>query len=141
MIPRGVRRWALLLALPLVLGCKRGPEATYEELVAAAREGNLERFAQGFTEESRGLVKGLIELTTATGNERRNPLTVLGEGNVARSEDVACPKEAPSRECRALTIQQGSRYRKLLFVKTDDGWRIDLRALEALWKDKRNQSF
>jgi hypothetical protein len=114
-------------------GCKRSPTDVYQDLVKAAQEGNVERFTQGFTEESRGVVKGLIELARAYGDTRKDPLTVIGGGTVVREE--------AGDEQAVLTIQQGARNRKLLFVKTEAGWAIDLRKLDEFWKDKRNLSF
>lgn len=131
-------RLGLVLVL-LAAGCAKGPTKTYEALTAAAREGNIERFAEGFTEESRGLVKGLIDLTSAYGSDKKNPLTLLGDGTVSREEPVACPANSAFKECAVLFVKQGSRERKVLFVKAPEGWRVDLRALEVFWKDKSNQ--
>jgi len=132
-------RRAVVLALLLASACAKGPAKTWEGLVAAAGEGNLERFSEGFTEESRGLVTGLAELTTAYGVDKKNPLTLLGEGKVLRDEPAACPANVAFKECAVVTVQQGTRERRVLFVKAGDGWKIDLRALEAFWKDKANQ--
>ena len=129
-------RVTLALALVLTAACAKGPGKTYEGLVSAAREGNVERFAEGFTEESRGLVTGLIDLASAYGADRKNPLTLLGDGKVLRDEPVACPANSAFKECAVVTVQQGSRERKVLFVKAGEGWKIDLRALEDFWKDK-----
>jgi hypothetical protein len=128
-----------LLLAALALGCARGPAKTYESMVAAAREGNVERFADGFTDESRGLVTGLIDLTTAYGVDKKNPLTLLGDGKALRDEPVTCPANSAFKECAVVSVQQGSRERKVLFVKAGEGWKIDLRALEVFWKDKANQ--
>lgn len=129
----------LILLLALAAGCAKGPGKTYEAMVAAAREGNVERFAEGFTDESRGLVKGLVDLTAAYGADKKNPLLLLGEGTVSRDEPVACPANTPYKACAVLVVQQGTRERKVLFVKAPDGWQIDLRVLETFWKDKANQ--
>lgn len=134
----------LLLSIPMVfMACSAGPGEVYEEMAAAASEGNVDRFVAHFSDESRGLVRGLIELAGAYGGDKKNPLTLIGGGRVVRDEAVACPEESRGAyaSCNALTIQQGSRYRKLLFVETDAGWVIDLRVLETFWKDKRNLSF
>jgi len=132
-------RLAGLVLLLLATGCAKGPAKTYESLVAAAREGNLDRFAEGFTEESRGLVKGLVDLTSAYGSDKKNPLTLLGDGTVSREEAAPCPANSAFKECAVLVVKQGTRERKVLFVKAPDGWQIDLRALEVFWKDKANQ--
>ena len=139
---RAPRLWMALLPL-VVLACSAGPGEVYEEMVAAAAEGNVDRFVAHFSDESRGLVRGLIELAGAYGGDKKNPLSLIGGGRVVREEPVACPEESRGAyaSCNALTIQQGSRYRKLLFVETDAGWVIDLRVLETFWKDKRNLSF
>jgi hypothetical protein len=137
--------WLFFLALivMLPLACSSGPSEVYEEMVAAAGEGNLERFTAHFSEESKGLVKGLIQLTGAYGGDKKNPLKLIGGGRVIRERPVPCPEETRGvyTSCNELTIQQGSRYRKLLFVESDAGWVIDLRVLETFWKDKRNFSF
>ncbi len=142
--PRRLSRLLVCLAAGFaMLACSSGPSEVYEEMVAAAAEGNVDRFSAHFTDESRGLVKGLIELAGAYGGDKKNPLRLIGGGRVVREQPTDCPPEAGGAysACNALTIQQGSRYRKLLFVETDAGWRIDLRVLETFWKDKRNVSF
>ncbi|MEI8255099.1 MAG: hypothetical protein WCJ30_05440, partial [Deltaproteobacteria bacterium] len=50
-----------LVVLLLAAGCAKGPTKTYDGMVAAAREGNLERFSEGFTDLHTLVYKEVLE--------------------------------------------------------------------------------
>lgn len=134
-------RWLLWALAPLLLACGQEPRDVYLGMVEAAREENVDRFLEGFVPESRGLVKGLIELTGVYSGDKKSPLSVIGRGEVVEEQDVPCHEDARYAVCRALTIRQGGSFRKLLFVQGDEGWGIDLRELDRYWEDRRNRRF
>jgi hypothetical protein len=113
----------------LLAACAPSPEQVYADMGLAATFGDRKGFLEAFTPESQQLVESQISLTEAYGLKKENPVNLLIFPTVDSVE------EAGEGEV-VLNVSRGSTQRQILFVKTDDGWRIDLKKLAKLWDPK-----
>jgi hypothetical protein len=117
-------------ALMGLLGaCTPTPEQIYANMGLAAAIGDRKGFLEAFTPESQLLVESQISLTEAYGLKRENPVNLLVFPNVEAVEEVGEGEVV-------LTVSRGATQRPILFVKTEQGWRIDLKKLAKLWDPK-----
>ena len=127
------------------MACGQSPTDTYVNMSTAAHLGDREAFLEGFTEDSRRIVKGLTSLSEAYGFKESDPYTkfvfdkvlkeeTFGEGDKAGSYTCEVP-------CAVLTVERSGKKKgsqtKLLMLKTDDGYQIDLAAQEDFWKKNK----
>jgi len=128
-VDRGARRGlvvALAVALFTVSACGEGPAEVYMAMATSAQMGDRRGFLEGFTEDSRPLVEAQISLSEAydlRGNDPVQQLVFPSVLNVETSGDEAI-----------LEVARGTVTRRILMVKTDDGWRIDTRRLAEFWE-------
>jgi hypothetical protein len=124
-------RLAVAGALCGLLGaCAPSPEEVYADMGLAAAVGDRKGFLAAFTPESQQLVASQISLTEAYGLERDNPVTLLVFPTVDSVEEVG------DGEVVLNVSGRGNKPKQILFVKTDEGWRIDLKKLAKLWHPK-----
>ncbi len=125
-----LRRLATATALAAgVAACSPSPEQVYADMGLAAAFGDRKGFLEAFTPESRQLVESQISLTEAYGLKKENPVNLLVFPSVDSVEEGAEGEVL-------LNVSRGAMRRQILFVKTDDGWRIDLKKLAKLWDPK-----
>jgi hypothetical protein len=113
----------------LLAACDKGPREVYYEMATAAEFGDAEGFLAGFTEESKQLVASQISLTEAYGLKKENPVALL----VFPSVDGVEEKDDEA----ILTVSRGTVERRIVMVKTDAGWKIDVKRLADFWEDER----
>ncbi len=139
---RGVPTLVLVVGLLAVsAGCKDEPKAAYERLVFHARMGNEPAFIEGFTEESRPLVKALLALRRTYGDlvaRDSDPYLSLVLEEVESVEIDEVPRTNADGEKiqvnrATLTVTDGKIIRKIELWETDDGWKIDALALQRFW--------
>jgi hypothetical protein len=136
-----LRPAAFFVILGFLAGCGQSPADTYVNMSTAARLGDREAFLTGFTEDSRKIVKGLASLSEAYGFHESDPYRkfvfakvvkdeTLGEGE--KTGKYTCPDS-----CAVLTVQGEGKSKgkkvKILMLKKEDGWRIDLAAQQEFW--------
>jgi len=132
----------MVAAVALMAGCDKSPTDTYIEMVTSAQMGDVDGFLDGFSKSSRKLVEAQIALSEAYGMNDLNPYRLLvfdsveeeirADAKTAVGESYVCPKD-----CAVLNVMTGRRKRKILMLKIDDAWRIDLAALEDFWKQEK----
>ena len=110
--------------------CTPSPEEVYADMGLAAALGDRKGFLEAFTPESQQLVASQISLTEAYGLERDNPVTLLVFPSVDSVEEVG------DGEVVLNVSGRGKKQKQILFIKTDEGWRIDLKKLAKLWDPK-----
>ena len=126
--------WVVMATLGIAAGCGgAGPKQVYIGMTTSAEFGDVDGFLAAFTKESKPLVESQISLTEAYGLRNDNPATLLvfpTVDEVVEEGDKAF-----------ISVSKGSAKRKILMVKTDDGWRIDVKLLAEFWdaeKKKKN---
>lgn len=122
-------RLAAVALASLTAACAPGPEQVYADMGLAAAFGDRKGFLEAFTPESQQLIESQISLTEAYGLKKENPVNLLVFPTLESVE------EAGEGEV-LLNVSRGSTQRQILFVKTDAGWRIDLKKLAKLWDPK-----
>jgi hypothetical protein len=127
-------RHSLLAAVTsalLVAACGGSPTEVYYNMATAAEFGDRTGFLEAFTPDSRQLIEAQISLTEAYGLRRDNPVAMFVFPQVDGSEE--------SGDDIILTVSRGSTTRRILFVKTDGGWKIDLKKLARFQADERRR--
>jgi len=119
-----------LVALGLV-ACGKGPKEVYYAMATAAEFGDAKGFLAGFTEESRQLVESQISLTEAYGLKHENPVALLVFPSVDGVEEL--------EDEAILSLSRGSTEKRIIMVKTEEGWRIDVKRLAKFWDEERRQ--
>jgi hypothetical protein len=108
-----------------------GPKQVYFDMATAAEFGDTEAFLSVFTPESKMLIESQISLTEAYGLKRENPVTLLVFPSIDEMEE---------REDEViLTVSRGTTKRRILMVKTDDGFKIDVKKLAKFWEEERKK--
>jgi len=122
---RGLRWVAAGLLTFGIAACDESPQEVYVGMATAAQMGDLDGFLDGFTKESQPLIQAQISLSEAYDLKADNPVRQLVFDAVDKVEtegDVAL-----------LDVSSGGRKERLKMVKTEDGWRIDVKALAEFW--------
>ncbi len=141
-------RWVACAMLVAVLGsgCGEKPEAAYNRIVFHAKMGNEEAFLEGFTEESRRLIRTLLALRRTYGDlvsRDADPYLSLVleeiesvdvEEKEMQAEDGV---EMVERKVAVLTVTDGQIRRKIRMIQFEDGWKIDALDLQKMWADDR----
>lgn len=117
-----------LMAAGLV-ACSKGPKEVYYAMATAAEFGDAKGFLAGFTDESKQLVESQISLTEAYGLKRENPVTLLVFPNVDGVEE--------GDDEAILSLSRGPVKKRIVMVKTEQGWRIDTKRLAKFWEEER----
>ena len=139
---RGTTFRVLLLVCALA-GCDKGPVGTYVEMTTSAQMGDKAGFLKGFTKTSATLVDANITLTEAYGMDEFNPFTLIvfdtvdGEPEFYEKGDTIGKKYRCPSSCAVLLVRTNKRKRKILMVKEDDGWRVDMKQLAQFWKTEK----
>ena len=132
----------LLMSLGL-LGCDQSPKEVYTDMATSAHFGDTDGFLKGFTANSKKILEGMIVLSEAYGMPGSNPYELLVYDVVVKEElfeknkkfdDFKCPKP-----CAMLTVKSDGKKKRLLMLQTEDGWRIDIRALDKFWQTRAGQ--
>lgn len=123
----------LLFATGLATACSQSPTEAYTEMSTSALLGDRDGFLDGFTKDSRKLVKALISLSEAYGFRKQNPFELLVFDAVEREEVSEDGKKA------VLFVRTKNRKRKVLMVLEDDAWRIDTQELASYWKENKRR--
>lgn len=113
----------------LLSACDRGPKEVYYDMATAAEFGDAEGFLAGFTEESKQLIASQISLTEAYGLKKENPVALL----VFPSVDGVEEKDDEA----ILTVSRGTVEKRIVMVKTEEGWKIDVKRLADFWEEER----
>lgn len=101
------------------------PSDAYRRMVNAARLGDEDAFLEGFTEESRPLIKALIALSRDYDVVQEDPYE-----RIVLADVVA---ETVDGDRATLVIEQGRKTRDLRMKKVDGRWQIDAFELETDW--------
>jgi hypothetical protein len=108
-----------------------GPQQVYFDMATAAEFGDTEGFLKAFTPESRMLIESQISLTEAYGLTKQNPVSLLVFPNIDEIEE---------REDEVvLSVSRSNAKRRILMVKTDEGWKIDVKKLAKFWDEERRK--
>ena len=135
----------LFLAMTFCTACGQSPTDTYVNMSTAAHLGDREAFLEGFTEDSRRIVKGLTSLSEAYGFKESDPYTKFVFDKVLKEEKYGEGEKAGSYTCEVpcavLTVERSgkgkARQTKLLMLETEEGYQIDLAAQEDFWKKNK----
>ncbi len=135
---------ALLAALLAVAACEAGPATVYIEMTTAAQMGDKKTFLDGFSKTSKALVEANITLTEAYAMNEFNPFTLLvfdavDETTEYEKGQVVGKKYTCRSACAVLKVRTKKRRRKILMVKEDDKWRIDMKELADFWKKEKKK--
>jgi hypothetical protein len=139
-----VRRGLIaVVALLTLAACGKDAKQTYVEMATAAMLGDIDGFLEGFSEESKKLVRAQITLSEAYGMEDLNPYELLVFNTVeeiAEFDKGAVPGKSYvcKKPCAVLKLNntgKGARKRQaqLLMLEEEAGWRVDTRELELFW--------
>ena len=101
------------------------PSDAYRRMVNAARLGDEDTFLEGFTEESRPLIKALIALSRDYEVVQEDPYE-----RIVLSDVVA---ETVDGDQATVLTEQGRNTRDVRMKKVDGRWVIDAFELEADW--------
>ena len=132
----------VLLSVGL-FACDQSPQEVYTDMATSAHFGDKDGFLKGFTANSKKILQGMIVLAEAYGMPGSNPYELLVYDEVVKEElfdkdkkfdDFKCPKP-----CAMLTVKSDGKKKRLLMLQTDDGWRIDIKALDRFWKTRTGQ--
>jgi hypothetical protein len=123
----------------VLAACGQSPSDTYINMAAAARLGDREAFLNGFTEDSRKIVKGLASLSEAYGLRESDPYQKFVFDRVVKEETFGEGEKSGKYKCddscAVVTVQRKGKGKKvkILMLKKDEGWRIDLAAQQDFW--------
>jgi hypothetical protein len=135
-----------LLAVGMLLlgGCGQGPTDTYLNMTTAAQLGDRDGFLEGFTPNSRKIVKGMSSLSEAYGFEKANPFKNFVFDRVVKEETYGEGEKIGSyvcaKACAVLSVEAAKgkqRGVQILMLETDEGWRIDLAEQQDFWKETK----
>ena len=125
-------------------GCGEKPEDAYSRLVFHARMGNEEAFLEGFTEQSRPLIKTLLALRRTYGDvvdTDSDPYMALVLEEVAEvsieEKEIELPGSTDTelRKVATLRVTDGQIYREIIMIEYEDGWKIDALHLQKIWAE------
>ena len=122
-----MRRTATLALMLFLVACDTSPTEVYVDMTTSAMFGDRDGFLAGFTKDSKKLVKALISLSEAYSFHDENPYEMLV------FETVISEKIGDDDETAILKVKTGAAKAKILMVKEDDQWRIDIDRLHAYW--------
>jgi hypothetical protein len=138
----------LVLGLLVFGGCSEEPKDAYRRIVFHAKMGNEAAFLDGFTEDSRKIIKTLLSLRRTYGDlvdRDSDPYfsivleeieDVVIDEKEFRAEDSS---DTIERKVATLTVTDGKILRKIRMIEFDDGWKIDATDLQDFWaKDRKN---
>ncbi|MCA9515260.1 MAG: hypothetical protein KC635_09985 [Myxococcales bacterium] len=129
---RGILLGTALLALGAPLAaCGEGPGDVYIGMATSAEFGDREGFLAGFTPESKALVEAQISLSEAYDLRQDDPVKQLVFDHLESVETDG--------DKAVLEVSSGTKSKKILMVKTDEGWRIDTKKLVDFWEDEANK--
>jgi len=134
-----------LLSLGVLAACGQSPSDAYINMASAARLGDREAFLTGFTEDSRRIVKGLASLSEAYGFRESDPYQKFVFDRVVKEEKFGEGEKSGKYKCddscAVLTVQGKGRSKgkkvKILMLKKEDGWRIDLAEQQDYWNENK----
>lgn len=110
-----------MLSLVLLVGCASDPVRDFEKWLAASRRGDTEAFKAGLTRRSRAFVDGIWTL------ERQHPILALPRKFSGKARLLTRPNAALIRGDKAwIEVESGGRRERLILLKEDGRWRIDL---------------
>jgi hypothetical protein len=108
-------------------------------MTTSAHFGDKKGFLAGFDEKSRTLMDGMIVLSEAYGMTGSSPYALLVFDSVEREtrydkgktfgKQFKCDKP-----CAVLRVKTKRRKRNILMLQTDEGWQLNLKALQEYWK-------
>lgn len=101
------------------------PSDAYRRMVNAARLGDEETFLEGFTDQSRPLVKALIALSRDYEVVREDPYE-----RIVLSDVVA---ETVEGDVATIVTEQGRKTRDIRMKKVEGRWQIDAFELDEDW--------
>ena len=127
-----MRRYALvagfLAAVVGSVGCGDSPADVLATLESAAAEGNAERFAAQFTQDSRPFAEALLSLyqTRYPLDSRKEftPLRMLGRSDVLDEVDRG------GTVALRVKLRSSGEQAVLVFRREDGAWRLDLLATD-----------
>lgn len=130
---------ATLAVALLSTACSSSPTTAYIEMTTSAQMGDKEGFLAGFTKTSKALVEANITLAEAYAMNEFNPFTLLvfdavDEEQVFEKGASVGKKYVCKTACAILKVRTNKKKRKILMVKEDDLWRIDMKELADFWK-------
>lgn len=113
----------------LLSSCGDSPSEVYIKMINAAKKGDMEKFLNGFTEESKPIIQSLIYLSQVYGISKKEPITLLTEGEVLYEEII--------KDKAYLTIKLPNIKKRLLMKKYKGKWKIDIFELEKFFNEER----
>ena len=141
-----------LIALGLLAcvapGCKKeDPSKAYKRLVFHAKMGNEEAFLDGFTKQSAHLIRGLLALRRTYGDLVSTDADPYMSLVLEKVEDVKIEEDVEVRaedgvetmttDVATLTVTDGNIQRKIVMIRFEEGWKIDILQLQEMWADDR----
>jgi|GEM_PF-1073584 len=141
----GARRiLATVMMLGLFTGCDTSPTAAYIEMTTAAQMGDKKGFLEGFSKDSKALVDANITLTEAYAMNEFNPFRLLvfdavDEELLFEKGQTVGKKYVCRTPCAVLKVRTNKKKRKILMIKEEDKWRIDMRELADFWKKEKKK--
>ncbi|MFT7623891.1 MAG: hypothetical protein ACI9WU_003076 [Myxococcota bacterium] len=146
MTAAATRLACVVLALLIFGGCKDEPKEAYERLVFHARMNNETAFLEGFTPQSRRIIKSLLELRRTYGDlvqRDADPYLSLVLEDVEDVEIESIERASPDgkgmidTKMATLTVTDGKIIRKIQMIETEEGWKIDALDLQTFWSENR----
>jgi hypothetical protein len=110
-------------------GCKDSPSEVVSKMINSAKEGRKDDFLNGFAQKSRGIVSSMIDLANIYGLSRDDPLKMLTQSEVL-DENIEGDRAY-------VTVKDERKSRKLLLIKEEGQWRIDIIELEKFWQSEK----
>lgn len=120
---------SLIICFLFMAGCKDSPSEVVMKMGLAAREGKKDDFIKGFSEKSKGIINSMIALANAYGLSKNDPLKMLSQAEII--------DEQIENDKAYVTIKDGRRSKKILLIKEDRHWKIDIIELEKFWQQRR----
>jgi len=114
-----------------VPACSDSPREVFENMLAAAQKGDEEKFLDGFTGDSRPIVKSLLQLSSGARVSRRNPLQILTASEVT--------DEVIEGDRAYLTVKDNRGKTRLLMKRDGGKWKFDIFELEKFLREEEKK--
>jgi hypothetical protein len=118
------------LMLILINSCGNSPETTLGLVNNAAKEKDLSKYLDYFTDNSQKLIKELIKVDKETKGTLRyfkDPFTILPEGKILET------KTDDEKNVAWIKIKEKGGVKKITMVKEGGKWTIDLTLLDSFY--------
>jgi len=122
---------AILVLAGSLAACGRSPTRAFDALQEAARKGDTEAFALGFSAESQPFARALLALYASqypAGGPSPRPLDQLTLSD-AQSETIEGDK------AKVVVAAKGGKPVTLIFVKESGAWKLDVRLTDKNARD------